>query len=210
MKKIITILGALTVASTPTIVLKNIAPHQTQNLLKAVTKKSNWEYNNISVSQATDYYFKFTAYLTNGSYNGFSGFLDQICFNLSDYNYHAWPLYFFQWLDDDDFHSGPMPGLNHHTMHGFWNRPLPYDQRLETYMGHFGSYTDDKSDTAYNMSTCWGQWGTFGQNVDNQWKADCAAKKPLVGVRFNFGFRYSQNQFYYWTETPSFNIIMAS
>ncbi len=211
MKKMITVLGALAVAPSPTIVLKNIAPHQTQNLENVVAKISNPENNDITDILDTSYYFEFTVYLTSSDYNGFSGFLDQIVFKLSDYNYHAWPLYFFQWLDDNDFNtSSYLPNLNYHTQHGFFHNPIVWANRFENHMGHFGSWTDDKSDTAYNMSTCWGQWGTFGQNVDNQWNQDRAASKPLIGIKFNFGFRYSQHEFYYSTETPSFNIIMAS
>ncbi len=210
MKKIITILGALTVASTPTIFLKNINLHKTQNLGNVIKKTSNGINNAISAADHSRYWFKFTVTLSSSDYNGFSGFLDQILFKLSDYNYHAWPLYLFQWLDDDDFHSGPMPSLNNHTKLGFFHDPLPFSQRLETNMYHFGDFWDDKSDTAFKMSTCWGQWGTFGQTVDNQWNADRTAEKPLLGITFNFNFGYLGRTSGYQTGTPSFHIIMAS
>ncbi len=209
MKKIITILGALTVASTPTITFKNIAFHKTQNLDNVIKTASNGDYNFINVLVDTRYEFKFYAHLTNSDYNGFSGFLDQISFSLSDYDYHAWPLYLFQWLDDDDFHSGPMPGLNSHTKHGFWHRPLIYAQRLETVMGHFGSLWDDKSDTAFSMSSSYGLWGTFGQTVDNQWNADRAASKPLTGIELHFEFIYDEPVSKYGTYPPSFQILMS-
>ncbi len=209
MKKIITILGALAVAGSPTIVLRNIAPHQTQKVQNVFTKTSNGLDNSITDTQDTDYNFNFKVTLSNSDYNGFSGFLDQIAFNLSDYNYHAWPVYLFQWLDDDDFHTGPFPGLNSHTKQGFFHDPMVWANRLENHMGHFGEWRDDKSDTAFYMATCWGQWGSFGQTVDNQWNADRAASKPLSGIIFNFGFTYSVYWHHYTTVAPSFQIIMA-
>ncbi len=208
MKKMITVLGALTVASAPTILLANIVSHKTQNLVNVI-KKSNWENNNISVSIDNKAVFKFSVYLTNGDYNGFSGFLDQISFSLSEYNYHAWPIYLFQWLDDNDFQQGPMPDLYNHEKQGFFHYPLVFSNRLETYMGHFGSLWDDKSATAFNMASSWGTWGTFGQTVDNQWNADRAASKPLIGINFNFEFIYDEPIDQYGTYPPSFQIFMS-
>ncbi len=204
MKKIINIFAALTVMNAYH-VLKNIASDKTQNLV--INKTSNGGPNGMWFTKDTSDQFWFSVYLTNSDYNGFSGFLDQISFSLSDDNYHAWPLYFFQWLDDDDFHSGPMPALNSHTKHGFFHWPLPFTERFETNMGHFGSWTDDKSDTAYHMSINYGLWGTFGQNVDNQWNADRAASKALIGVQFDFAFDYYGTT--YETDPPDFDIIIA-
>ncbi len=208
MKKIITVLGALTVASAPTILLTNIVPHKTQNLGNVI-KKSNWENNNISVSIDNKAVFKFSVYLTNSDFNGFSGFLDQISFSLSDYDYHAWPLYLFQWLDDDDFHSGPMPALNSHTKHGSFNDPITWSNRFEEHMGHFGSLWDDKSDTAYHMSINYGLWGSFGQTVDNQWNADRASSKPPTGINLHFDFIYDEPIDQYGTYPPSFQIFTS-
>ncbi len=210
MKKIITVFGALTVASTPTIALQRITMHKTQNLQNVITKISNSENNNITVINDSDYFFNFNVYLTSSDYNGFSGFLDQIVFKLSDYNYHAWPIYLFQWLDDDDFHSGPMPELKQHTAQGYFHDPITWSSRLEEHMGDFGSWTDDKSDTAYHMSINYGKWGSFGQTVDNEWNADRAASKPLIGINFKFMFAYDflvRDQ--YETFPPSFKIIMS-
>ncbi len=195
-------------ASSPTIVLRNIAPHKTQNLHNVVTKKSNETTNQIIDTKQTRYNFNFIVTLTNSDYNGFSGFLDQISFSLSEYNYHAWPLYLFQWLDDDDFHSGPMPALHSHTKHGFFHWTFVFSQRFENDMGHFGDFYQDKSDTIYDMSINYGLWGTFGQNVDNQWNADRAASKPLIGITFHFGFTWAKD-FGYKTVAPSFNIMMT-
>ncbi len=205
MKKVITILQALAITVTPALSLHAFL-NKTQNLKNVVTKISHPEYNDITDIHDTSYYFEFTVYLTSSDYNGFSGFLDQIVFKLSDDNYHAWPLYFFQWLDDDDFQSGPMPELKQHTAQGFFNDPITWASRLENHMGHFGSYLDDKSDTAYHMSINYGLWGTFGQNVDNQWNADRAAKKPLIGIHFNFAFTYDGNNGYK-TKEPFFSIF---
>ncbi len=209
MKKIITILGALAVASSPTIVLRNTVPHKTQNLQNVLKKASNWENNTISVSSEHWNVFEFSVHLTNGAFNGFSGFLDQISFSLSEYNYHAWPIYLFQWLDDNDFNS-PMPDLGHHTKQGFFHDPMPWANRLETYMGNFGKPLESRSDTAFDMSSSWGTWGSFGQTVDNQWNQDRAASKPLIGINFKFGFDYSSQDENYTTETPSFQILMSS
>ncbi len=210
MKKIISVLGALTVASSPTIVLRNITPHKTQNLNNIVQKTNQLKnnINSITIHRCSRLNFWFSVYLTNSGYNGFSGFLDQISFKLSDDNYHAWPIFLFQYLDDDDFNH-PMPGLNDHLKHGFFHYALPFADRLETHMGGFGNMWEDDSRTTFNMSSSWGTWGTFGQTVDNQWNADRAASKPLVGIQFNFAFDwYGANG--YETDTPSFNITMAS
>ncbi len=198
--------GALTVASTPTIALQNLLPHKTLNLQNILSKTNDGFPNSISVSEDNYHQFYFFVTLSNSDYNGFSGFLDQIVFKLSDYNYHAWPLYFFQWLDDDDFHSGPMPALNSHTAHGFFHYPFAWSNRLEEHMGHFGCIWDDKSDTAYHMSINYGLWGTFGQNVDNQYKAAVAAHKA-VGIYLNFAFFFEGGYGPYYTYPPSFKIL---
>ena len=208
MKKIITILGALTVASTPTIVLKNINPHKTQNLHNVITKTSNGISNAISVSTDSRTEFRFSITLGKNNYNGFSGFMNQITFKLSDYDYHAWPLYFFQWLDDNDFENAPFPNLNLHTKQGFFHDPFVWANRLENHMGHFGSPLDDKSDTAYNMSICWGQWGTFGQTVDNKWSAD-GALPQVTGIYFYFSFGFDEQHDIYTTNDPSFKLLTS-
>ena len=207
MKKILTIFGALAVASSPALAL-NIAPHQTQKLKNVLKTTSNFEGNTITVFNDTKQNFKFSVFVTNSEDNGFSGFLDQISFSLSEYDYHAWPVYLFQWLDDNDFWSTPFPDLNGHTKHGFFNYPMVWANRLEEYMGHFGATFDDKSETAFKMASSWGLWGTFGQTVDNQWNQDRAASKPLTGVTFNFEFNWNGDDVYS-TVTPTFEIHMS-
>ncbi len=207
MTKIITILGALTVASTNTIAFRDIAPYQTKNLQSVLAKSNDDVPNYIFVAYNERWEFKFWVHLNNSDYNGFSGFLDQISFNLSDFNWHAWPIYLFQWLDDDDFYH-PMPGLNDHTKHGFFHWPFPYDIRLETFMAHFGAKSDDKSHTAFHMASSWGTWGSFGQNVDNQWNAAVAAHKAL-GITFHFDFEWYADYQGYVTIPPTFTIITS-
>ncbi len=205
MKKIITIFGTLAMASSPTIALRNIVPHKTQNLHNIFTKTNSGIANSISVSKQTNYDFDFSVTLSNSDYNGFSGFLNQIVFKLSDYNYHAWPIYLFQWLDDNDFHSGPFPDLKQHTAQGFFNDPCIWAQRFETYMGYFGDWLQDKSDTAFHMATCWGTWGTFGQTVDEAWNT-AVADKTAAAIHFDFGFKYDPKYYDYTTIPPVFNI----
>ncbi len=209
MKKILTMLGALAIASTPTIALKNIVLNKTQNLQNILTKSSYTAVtNSIELLDHTDYELSFVVRLSNSDYNGFSGFLDQISFKLSDLDYHAWPIYLLQWLDDDDF-DHPMPGLNSHTKHGFFHYPLVFSQRFETNMGHFGSWLDDKSSTAFKMASSYGLWGTFGQTVDNQWNTDRAHSVPLLGIQFTFGFMYDTIKDNYSSTTPIFRIITS-
>ena len=208
MKKILNMLGVLTLASTPTIALKNIIPHQTPNLQNILTKSSYATVNNsIELLDHTDYKLSFVVRLSNSDYNGFSGFLDQITFSLSEYDYHAWPIYLLQWLDDDDFDSPPMPMLTLHTKHGFYHYPLVWSNRFEEHMGHFGSWLDDKSYTAFKMASSYGLWGTFGQTVDNQWNTDRAHSVPLLGIQFTLGFMYDSIKHNYSTTTPIFRII---
>ncbi len=204
MKKMITVFGVLALAISPTTVLRNIVSNKKQNFVNVIKKTNNGVDNAISVNEVSRYQFKFSVTLSSSDYNGFTGFLDQIVFNLSDYNFHAWPIYLFQWLDDDDFHTGPFPELKQHTAHGFFNDPITWANRLENHMGHFGSWWKDKSDTAFDMASSWGQWGTFGQNIDNTYNNAVATHKAL-GIIFNFGFKWSQNLFH--TYQPSFSII---
>ena len=209
MKKMLTMIGVLAVASTPTIGLKNIVINKTQNLQNILTKSSYTAVtNSIELLDHTDYKLSFVVRLSNSDYNGFSGFLDQISFKLSDFDYHAWPIYLLQWLDDDDF-GHPMPGLNSHTKHGFFHYPFVFSQRFETNMGHFGSWLDDKSSTAFKMASSYGLWGTFGQTVDNQWNTDRAHSVPLLGIQFTLGFMYDTIKTSYSSTTPIFRIITS-
>ncbi len=212
MKKTLTVLSALAITASPAIAL-NATAHRTQNLQNILTKVSSKAStvvdNHIVTDGVSNKDFGFTVYLSNSIYNGFSGFLDQIAFKLSDYNYHAWPLLFFQWLDDDDFNH-PMPGLNDHLKHGFFHWPIGFGDRLETLMSGFGSMWQDKSDTAYHMSTSYGEWGTFGQNVDNAWNA-AVAKQTVAGISLDFSFHYEEpDGSGYWNDPPSFNLILNS
>ncbi len=209
MKKTITILGALVLTGCPALTLDTTA-HKTQNfeniLNRANPPATNLFSNEIDLVTCTDYVFKFDVILNNSVYNGFSAYLDQVYFLLSEYNYHAWILYLLQWLDDGDFHVGPMPDLHAHAKYGYINWPVPFNCRLEWCMSHFGAWQDNKSQTAFSMGSSWGQWATFGQNVDNQYKAAEAAK-TAYGIDFQFGFNYTGR--YYTTDTPSFYIIKA-
>ncbi len=192
MNKIFTVLGALTIASAPIISL-NVGANKTQkltNTLKPASKKAVGGVSNSFFDIcATDNDLIFSLTLSNDINYGFTGFLDEISFNLSDYNYHAWPIYFFQWLDDDDFNAGTFPELSNHTKHGFYNWPFAFNYRFETIMGHFGSFWDDKTDTAFKTFTSYGKWGSFGQSVDNAYNKAFAAHQA-AGIGFYFAFHY--------------------
>ncbi len=211
MKKTITILGALALAASPALAL-NVAPYTTQNfqnILQPTIAKSNVTVNNnIVVQSVSSYQFYFQAQLSNSNYNGFSGFLGQITFKLSDYNKHAWPVYFFQWLDDNDFQTAFFPELNHHTQQGFFHNPIVWANRLEKNMSHFGSCLDDKSQTAYNMiinSDPKYYLENFGSNVEKTYIEDAKTGK-VAGIDLNFGFTYHRG--HYSVVQPNFVIIM--
>ncbi len=207
MKKTITIFGVLAIASAPTLAL-NITPHKIQNLqniLKQTATKTNGAVNNQIVVQAlSSEHFKFEMILGNSTYNGFPGFMNQLVISHS-YQGRGWGAFFFQWLDDDDFHTGPFPELNSHTAHGFFHDPLVWGNRLENHMGHFGGLFDDKSDTAWDMIYEYLNWNPFGKNVENTYNKDASSGK-VAGISFEFAFSYDGNQ--YFAANPTFNVIM--
>ncbi len=170
-------------------------------------KKTNPVVNNkIVVHKVGDYQFSFDAVLSNSTYNGFQGFINQINVPIYSYNNHGWGLYFMQWLDDDDFNY-PFPGLNSSTKHGYWNMPMTWAARLETQMGHFGSFLEDKSYTAFYMTKAYNDWVNFSINAVNAWNIAMASAEGTTGITFSFSFTYNPNNFDYTAKTPSFTIM---
>ncbi len=203
MKKTITILGALALASSPALAL-NLAPYKTQNLaniLKTTSQKANGAVNNnIIVQSVGSYHFYFQAQLSNSNYNGFPGFMSQI-------KAVSWPLYFFQWLDDNDFY-GNFPNLSNHTVKGFFHDPITWANRLEEQMGHFGSLLDNKSQTAYGMITGYDHrtyLDNFGSYAEKTYNQDAKTGK-VAGIDLNFGFTYHYGDYY--VAKPNFVVIM--
>ncbi len=210
MKKTITLLSALAITVSPTLALHVVSP-KTQNILNKTFLKSNFAvYNTFIINHLSSYIFQFEVTLSNGTYNGFSGFINQIDTIMTYDDHRGWALYFFQWLDDDDF-DGDFPGLNGHTQQGFWHPPFAWGTRLETHMGHFGSCFDCKSDTALNMIFSYRPWSTFGQHAEDRWNADIPSGN-VAGIAFNFYFYWGrdpsgQNTGLYTSKAPTFNII---
>ncbi len=209
MKKTITILSALAMTCSPALAL-NVVNHKTQNLqysiLKATTntkvKPNNVVNNDIVVQSVQRHQFYFQARLSNSTYNGFPAFMNQIVIH-SPLTQQAWGIFFFQWLDDNDF-NGNFPDLGDHTKQGFWHEPMVWANRLETHMGHFGSLFDSKTGTAWNMIGTGVFWPTFGQNVENTYNKD-AATGNVAGIELNFGFTYTST---YHAVEPNFVITM--
>ncbi len=204
MKKNLTILSALAITGSPVLAL-NVVNHKTQNLqtiLPSSIAKSNVTVNNdIVVQSVSSYHFYFQVRLGNSIYNGFPAYMRQIavCYN--------WPVFFFQWLDDNNFSNDYFPELNHYTKQGFWHAPMVWSNRFEEHMGHFGAWNQGKSCTAYDMLT-----GTnankylpnFETSAEETYNRAVATGR-LAGIMLNFGFLYANG---YTVEQPNFELIM--
>ncbi len=209
MKKI-TILSALAITSSPVLAL-NVVSHKAQNfqnMLKPTIAKSNGPVTNDIITQtATSYYFYFQARLNNSTYNGFPGFMSQIKAGRN------WGMYFFQWLDDDDFDSY-FPGLNDHTQHGFFHDPITWANRLETHMHHFGSWRTAYSETAYDMihGKKPKRLRYFGATVEAAYN-QAAKAGNVTGIDMNFGFTFDVSANYkhksYTVIQPNYVILTS-
>ncbi len=203
MNKTITFLGALTIASSPALAL-NVANFNTQHKHTSLAKKTQYKaiYNRIIVHNDTRGSFQFKVTLGNSTYNGFPGFMGQICHQSSYWVGRCWAVFFFQWLNDNEF-GGQFPNLNKYTMHGFWHWPFSYNGRFERWMGDFGS--DSASRIAYCMLWPYAGWDTFGQKAEHQWKAE-ASTLALAGIEFTFSFSYDLHSDTYYVAPPSYTI----
>ncbi len=202
MKKTITILSALAITGSPALAL-NIVNHKTQNfqniIINPATSKSNVVVNNnIIVQSVSCYHFYFQARLSNSTYNGFPGYLNQIDTTSTQS--------FFQWLNDNNF-GNYFPDLNQFTQHGFFHDPMVWSNRLEEHMGHFGAFYDNKSATAYDMIHGTNYYKYLSNFVDQAEEAynQAAATGKVAGIMINFGFLYKS---VYTVEKPNFVVIM--
>ncbi len=204
MKKTITILSALAMTGSPALAL-NVVSHKTQNfqtILKPATPtrvKPNVIVNNdIVVQSVSSYHFYFQARLSNSTYNGFPGYLNQIDTTSTQS--------FIQWLNDNNF-GGDFPNLSQYTQHGFFHDPVPWSNRLEEHMGHFGAWYQSKADTAYNMINGINAYKYLSNFVDQAEEAynKVAATGKVAGIMLNFGFLYKS---VYTVEKPNFALIM--
>ncbi len=209
MKKTITLIAAFSLAGTSSAALSHFKSLFTTNVLIAKSLKTT---SNSNVGNVITDYLKTSAILklgvtlSNSDYNGFQGFLDQIDTISMDYSNHGWAMYFFQWLDDDNF-SSEFPGLNHHTQQGFWHWPFTSSGKLENYMQNFGLWYDGVSDVAKQMLYSYGSWRPFGQHVEDRWNAQTPSGK-VTGIKFTFNFSYDVNHDSYHTDTPpAFQIL---
>ncbi len=213
MKKTITIFGALAIASSPAIA-SSVAPYKTQNfknILKPTLAKSNETVSNaIVVQSVSSYHFYFQARLSNSTYNGFPGFMNQIQVAPFTIPYKTeWITFFLQWLADNDYTTSDyhFPDLNQFTKHGFFNDPITWSSRLDEDMGHFGSWSDNKTETAYSMihgtngDLYLGKFGDSAEAGYNQ----AAKAGNVAGIMLNFGFLYGDDT--YTVEKPNYALI---
>ncbi len=205
MKKTITILGALAIAGSPALA-SSVVPYKTQNfqnILQPTKAQSNVTNDIISQSVSSDYFY-FQARLSASTYNGFTGFINQIDFpGKKPIN---WAICLFQWLDDNDFHNSVFPNLNNYTAHGYWHEPITWSNRLEEHMGHFGDWLEDKSQTAYNMIQGTDEYYliNFGNTVETAYKQAYKAGNA-TGIDMNFGFTYNGDT--YTVKQPNYVIL---
>ncbi len=207
MKKTITILGAIAIAGAPALALNNV-PYKSKNLQNILqvattaTAKPNIVVNNdIIVQSVSNDQFNFDVTLSNSDYNGFPGFMNQIDIS-SITTGQAWAIFFFQWLNDNQF-IGNFPDLNQHTKQGAFHSPFAYSSRLETYMKNFGIVLHNKSTIAWNMIKVASFWKAFGQNVETVYNR-LAPVADVAGIQFYFKFSYHST---YFAEKPYFTII---
>ncbi len=209
MKKTITILSALAMTTSPALAL-NVVSHKTQNfqnILKPSKSKSNVT-NYISTYLATSDYFYFQARLSTSTYNGFPAFMNQI--KVEGYL----PVYFFQWLDDNNFSTTWWPDLSQHTQHGLFNDPFTWSNRLDQHMGHFGCWLTGLSQTAHSMlhgrnSTC---LTTFINSAEAGYNQAVKAGN-VTGIDLNFGFTFDVSSNYkrkeYTVKEPNYVILTS-
>ncbi len=210
MKKTITILSALAITGSPALAL-NVVNHKTQNLQnickpnKIASAKSNGVANYIVTQQVTDSHLYFQVRLNNSTYNGFPGFMNQI--KILNFN---WSIFFFQWIDDNDFSYLWFPDLSVYTQHGFFHDPMTWSNRLEDNLGHFGSWVHNKSTTAYKMVNGVNApkyFKTFGQDAEKAYNTEVATGK-IAGIMFNFGFTFIRDN--YTVLQPNYAFIYNS
>ncbi len=134
-----------------------------------------------TIYEQTDYIFYLVVTLGNSDYNGFSGFLDQI--NTKGYDGKI-RSFFFQWIDNNQFHTGHFPDLNDYTNHGFWHPPFDFNDGLEFHMGNFGAWSEGFSETAYHM--IFNLDNTFFENAEH----DYLNTSNTTGIAFSFKFAF--------------------
>ncbi len=211
MRKTITILSALAITGSPALAL-NITTYNTQNLKNifkpatTTTSKSNGVANTIiTQDDETDRFF-FQARLSNSTNNGFPAFSNQIGVYYPWWPQQQWPIFFFQWLDDNNY-NGNFPNLSQFTKHGYFHDPISWPNRLDEHMGPFGDVFDNKSNCAFNMILA-GKgsfWNSYAENVQNTYNKD-AASGNVIGIDLNFGFTYDGD---YHAVKPNFVILTS-
>ncbi len=148
--------------------------------------KTNAVTNQFIVHLAQSYHWQFSVQLSNSTYNGFPGFMDQIQIPAPVYNIHM-RQFFFQWLDDNDFSCQyHWPDLNWSTgtKYGNWHYPFVFGTRLETHMGHFGPWSFGFSETADDATKS--ITDSFLTAAENAYKS---AVNP-AGILFNFNWTF--------------------
>ncbi len=211
MKKVITILGAIAIASSPALSL-NVFNNKTQNFQNISKPTADYSdlvvHNNIiSLAIAKEYFF-FKVVLSNSTYNGFPGFMNQITVPPMVID---WVVFFFQWLNNNSFKTRYFPDLNKFTYQGFFNNPVTRKNRLGRHMRfygrRFGNHRRNNAFNAYRMITRSQQnhyLDNFGETVENTYNQDAKTGK-VAGIVLNFGFKYDGS---YSVVKPTFNVIM--
>ncbi len=183
MLKILNIIGSLCLASSPCLALSNMKP-KTENhqIIKTIKTTSNVD-NDITTFAWSMWSLRWRITLSNSSYNGFTGYLNQIDYQPTWHHQdNGYAYFFFQWLDDDNF-GGAFPGLNSYTQHGFFHWPFKSNDCLVHHMGNFGP-SEGQTAVAFNMI----YWinNSFLVNAANAYKST----PNVQGIQFLFNFAF--------------------
>ncbi len=160
----------------------HLATTHNLSLQNKLSNKTDPVTNQIAVQLSTTGNFAFYVELSNSSYNGFPGFINQIKTGAKGFNVAH---FFFQWLDDNNFKtSDHFPDLSQNTKAGYYHWPFVFTTRLETHMGYFGPLTYSESQVADKM--IYDVNDSFITSAENAYNH---ASNPN-GIIFAFDFTY--------------------
>ena len=175
---------------TPGVTQMTKISHQPTTIIQTIKSKLNGGVQNAFIMKVIQgHELKFSVNLGNSTYNGFPAWINQICHNPSACTVS---LFFFQWLNDNDFDINEFPNLNSFTDHGFWHEPFVFSTRFQTHMGHFGPWSFPYSETCHGMVD---KIITNNFMVAAQSAYQNAVDPAGIQFSFDFGFHYGHAGF---------------
>ncbi len=149
MLKILNVIGVLCLSSSPVLALKStVSYNKTQSIIPKSSNISNafitWEYS------PTVLKWKIT--LSNSIYDGFSGFMQRVSATKSFHGVnYGYALFFFQWLNNNNFGSWFPDLTNYPTKQGYFYNPFSSSERLDQHFFNFAGGAKDPNFTTFYM-----------------------------------------------------------